>query len=139
MKRSPVPVIEVVTAPITCHTEGVLVAGPIIAFIVVAVLAGILRWAFDTDLARAQTRIFAGAKSPEDAAPATDPADTSSLPDYGLLRVAAVVGDADAARRMQDTLRDAGIRSTVAADPSGQVRVMVFEAELAIARRLVDG
>ncbi len=97
------------------------VVGPIIAFVVVAVLAAVLRWTFGSDVARTQARIFSGTE------------------DYGLLRVAGVVENDAAARRMQDLLRDGGIRSTTAIEPDGTVRVMVFEAEIEAARRLVGG
>jgi hypothetical protein len=97
------------------------VLGPIIAFVVIAALAAILRWTFRSELSRTQAEIFAG---PED---------------FGLLCVAGVVeGDAEA-RIMQSLLSQAGIRSTVAPSPDGRVRVLVFEKEIEAARRLVGG
>lgn len=97
------------------------VLGPIIAFVVIAALALILRWTFRSELSRTEAEIFA---DPED---------------YGLLRVAGVVeGDAEA-RIMQSLLAQAGIRSTVAPSPDGRLRVLVFEKEIEAARRLVGG
>jgi hypothetical protein len=110
-----------------CDTENVpqvtslYIVGPIVAFCAVGVLALVLRWTFDSDLARKQARIFSG----------TD--------DYGLLSVAGVVENDTAARAMQELLREAGIRSTIAVDPDGRRRVLVFESEVEAARRLVGG
>lgn len=97
------------------------VVGPMVAFLVVGALAAVLRWTFDSDLARTQARIFAGTE------------------DYGLLRVAGVVDSEAAARAMQDLLLTVGIRSTTAVEPGGGVRVLVFETEIEAARRLVGG
>lgn len=95
------------------------VVGPLIAFAVVAALAAILRWTFDSDLADKQARIFG------------DP------DDYGLLAVAAMVDNEADARHMQDLLRTAGIRSTTSRDQDGRIRVLVFDSEADAARRLV--
>jgi hypothetical protein len=97
------------------------VLGPIIAFVVIAALAMILRWTFRSELSRTPAEIFSG---PEH---------------FGLLCVAGVVeGDAEA-RIMQSLLSQAGIRSTVAPAADGRIRVLVFEKEIEAARRLVGG
>jgi hypothetical protein len=57
--------------------------------------------------------------------------------DYGLLGVAAVVETADEAEQIRAVLADAGIRATVAEAPDGRVRVLVFEADVPRARRVV--
>ncbi len=98
------------------------VLGPIIAFVVVAALALILRWTFSgADRSRAEADIFAGPG------------------DYGLLCVAGVVDSEDDARLTQSVLSQAGIRSTVAPGSDGRIRVLVFETEIEAARRLVGG
>jgi hypothetical protein len=94
---------------------------PIIAFAVVGALGAILRWTFNSDPARVQERISAGPQ------------------DYGLLSVAAEVDSVTEARAMQQVLTGAGIRSTIAPSGTGRVRVLVFEAEIETARRLVGG
>jgi hypothetical protein len=95
-----------------------LVVGPLIAFGVIAALAAILRWAFDSDVARTPEKIF-------------------GVEDFGLLSVAGVVESADEAWTMQHLLADAGIRATTALAPDGQVRILVFTADLEQARRVV--
>ncbi len=96
------------------------VAGPLVAFGVIGILAGILRWAssseFKTDL-------------PEPTAPN----------DFGLLRPVATVEDQTVARGLRQLLKRAGIRATVAPADDGRVHVLVFESELDRARRLTDG
>jgi hypothetical protein len=101
--------------------NGVYIFGPIIAFIVVGVLAAILRWTFDPGVAAKQAEIFG------------EPAD------YGLLSVAAVVDTQIEGRSIQQRLISAGIRATITSAPDGRVNVLVFEAELDAARRLVGG
>jgi hypothetical protein len=101
--------------------DGVFIYGPIIAFVMVGVLAGILRWTFDPGLARKQAEIF------------------SRPADYGLLSVAAVVETQAEARLTQQRLSAAGIRATIAPSADGRVNVLVFDSELDAARRLVGG
>jgi hypothetical protein len=95
--------------------------GPIIAFAVVGALGAILRWTFDSDATKQEEQIF---PNPDD---------------YGLLSVAAEVDAVTEARAMQHKLTVAGIRSTIAPSGNGRVRVLVFEAEIEAARRLVGG
>jgi hypothetical protein len=102
------------------------VYGPLIAFVAVAVLAAILRWTFDSDVARTERLLFG---RPDLAEPA----------DYGLLQTAAVVENIAEARELQSRLADAGIRATLAPTKAGCVNVLVFESQLADARRVVGG
>jgi hypothetical protein len=101
--------------------SGVYIFGPIVAFLVVGALAAILRWTFDPNLARKQAEIF------------------GQPGDYGLLSVVAVVDTQLEARTMQQRLTAAGIRATVGPAPDGRTNVLVFEAEIDAARRLVGG
>jgi hypothetical protein len=106
------------------HTGGVpfaanmLVVGPLIAFGVIAALAAVLRWAFDSDVARTQEKIF-------------------GEQDFGLLSVAGVVESADQAQDAQQLLADVGIRATTSVTRDGQIRILVFASELETARRVV--
>lgn len=104
------------------------VVGPLIAFGVIAGLGAILRWTFDSDIARTQAKIF-GAADPEPAA----------TEDYGLLSVAGVVTSEDDAHALQRMLADAGIRATITPAPDGHMRVLVFTSDLETARRVVGG
>jgi hypothetical protein len=100
-----------------------LVLGPLIAFGVIAALAAILRWAFDSDVSRIEPTVFAD----------------RSVDDYGLLSVTGVADSPDDAKALQERLASAGIRSTTAVGRDGRVRVLVFAAELPAARRVVGG
>jgi hypothetical protein len=57
--------------------------------------------------------------------------------DYGLLATAAVARTQADALLVKEHLRSAGIRSTLATAPDGQIRVLVFGDEVVRARRLV--
>lgn len=100
-------------------SDGWYVAGPMIAFGVVGVLAAVLRRALDRDV-----------DSPAPAVPVTD--------DFGLLTVAALADRAETAERVRAALAQAGIRSTIAAGPGGAVRVLVFPDDAARARRALN-
>ena len=100
------------------------VYGPLIAFVAVAVLAALLRWTFDSDVAKTERLLFS--RSGQQA-------------DYGLLQAAAVVEDMSEAKELGGLLSDAGIRCTFAPDPGGRVSVLVFESQLAEARRVAGG
>ena len=100
-----------------------LIVGPLIAFGVIAGLAAVLRWAFDSDVAKVQERIFAAAGDE----------------DYGLLSVASTAESAEDAAEAQRLLASVGIRATVAAAPGGRVHLLVFTSELEQARRVVGG
>jgi hypothetical protein len=99
------------------------VFGPLIAFGVIAALGAILRWAFDSDIAQTEARVF----------------NSDEAADYGLLSIAGVVETEADAHALQGMLSDAGIRSTTAHAGAGRVRVLVFSSELEKARRLVGG
>jgi hypothetical protein len=58
--------------------------------------------------------------------------------DYGLLATAAVARTHADALLIKEHLRTAGIRSTLANAPDGQIRVLVFGDEVVRARRLVS-
>jgi hypothetical protein len=58
--------------------------------------------------------------------------------DYGLLATAAVARTHADAVLIKEHLRTAGIRSTLANAPDGQIRVLVFGDEVVRARRLVS-
>jgi hypothetical protein len=110
-------------------THGWSVFSPFIALALIGALAMVLRWTFRQESAEPQ-----GLFDP----PAAD-ADTDQpvAEDYGLLGVAAVVETADEAEQIRAVLADAGIRATVAEAPDGRVRVLVFEADVPRARRVV--
>jgi hypothetical protein len=95
------------------------IAGPLVAFGVIGILAGILRWSSSSEF---KTVI---------------PERTTN--DFGLLRPVATVEDRAVARALRQLLGRAGIRATVAPAGDGWMHVLVFEAELDRARRLTDG
>jgi hypothetical protein len=113
-------------ARISGHTKTVssaanlYVAGPLIAFGVVAALIAVLRWAFDSDIAGTEAKLFAAANDD----------------DFGLLGVAGVVESDDEAETVRAVLADAGIRATTSRKADGRVRILVFASELEQARRL---
>lgn len=93
--------------------------GPLIAFAVVGVLAGILQWMFSR-------RPRASYELP-----------MPVIEDYGLLCAAAVTEDPDSAESMRSMLTAAGIRATLVTGADGRVRVLVFEDEVHRARRVM--
>jgi hypothetical protein len=64
---------------------------------------------------------------------------SASADDFGLLRPAVLAEDLASAESARRQLAGAGIRSTVAPDVDGRVRVLVFFDEVARARRVVGG
>jgi hypothetical protein len=97
--------------------------GPVVAIVVVAVLAGLSKWIFGSGRRRTAARTL--------------------LPpgiqvDTGLLRSVAELPDRGAAGPVRATLSDAGIRSTVGVRGDGRVQVLVFPADEDRARRLVS-
>ena len=90
----------------------------IVAFVVVAFLAVLLRWTFGS------TRV---------AGPAPD----GKTSDFGLLHEVAVANSAGEANALRALLSDANIRSTTTEAGRGKVRVLVFAADLEQARALV--
>lgn len=99
------------------------VVGPLIAFAVVAILAAVLRWSFDSDVSRKQDKLFAAQQSK----------------DYGLLRIVVVAEDMGEAQHLRERLAEAGIRATFAAAPAGHVNVLVFSSQLIAARQVMGG
>jgi hypothetical protein len=101
------------------HTRAVTdVVGPIVALVVVAFLALLLRWAFGS------------ARMP-------GPAPDGRSSDFGLLQNVAVATSAGEANALRAVLSDAGIRSTTVDAGRGRVRVLVFAADVDRARALV--
>jgi hypothetical protein len=96
-------------------------AGPVVAIVVVCLLAVLMRWIFGTGRSRA-------------AAAAVPPAGTA---DHGLLRPVAEAPDRAAGSALRAVLSDAGIRSTLGVRRDGSVQVLVFADDLDRARRLV--
>jgi hypothetical protein len=97
--------------------------GPVVAIVVVAVLAGLSKWIFGSGhrrTAAARTLVPPGVQI-----------------DTGLLRSVAELPDRRAAGPVRALLSDAGIRSTVGVRGDGRVQVLVFPADEDRARRLV--
>lgn len=90
-------------------------SGSLTALLVVGALALVLRWAFGGRTDRGW--------SPED---------------FGLLTTITTVDDPATAAGVRRTLREAGIRSTVAVTRDARVSVLVFESESDQAKRLVS-
>jgi hypothetical protein len=83
--------------------------GPLVAIVVIAVLALVLRWAY-------------GGSPPVD---------------YGMLAEVATAPDLAAAHELRDLLADAGIRATLSTDRTGRTRVLVFAGDAQQARDLI--
>jgi len=98
--------------------------GPLVAGGAMALIMLMCRWVFSTstrDQRTAQARARAQAAG-----------------DYGLLVPVAVVRTQEDGDLLRDVLRDAGIRGTVAAAPSGGLAVLVFRADAQRASSLVS-
>ena len=98
------------------------VAGPVVAIVIVCVLAMLARWIFGTGRSHAAGR----ALPPR-----------SGTPDHGLLRPVAELPDRAAGAALRAVLSDAGIRSTLGVRRDGSVQVLVFPDDEERARRLV--
>ncbi|HEV7655683.1 MAG TPA: hypothetical protein VGP36_13265 [Mycobacteriales bacterium] len=96
---------------------------PVIAIVVVAVLAMLSKW------------IFGSGRRRTAAARRLVPQGTQI--DTGLLRAVAELPDRTAAAALRAVLSKAGIRSTVGVRGDGRVQVLVFPADEEQARRLV--
>jgi hypothetical protein len=94
------------------------VLGPIVALLVVAFLALVLRWAFGS------------ARMP-------GPSPEGKSTDFGLLHEVATATSAGEANALRAVLSDANIRSTVDNVGRGRVRVLVFATDVQQARALV--
>jgi len=95
--------------------------GPILAVVVVCLLAVLSKWAFGSNRSRtAAARTAAGGTG-----------------DHGLLRPVAELPDRAAGSALRAVLSDAGIRSTLGLRRDGRVQVLVFPDDEDRARRLV--
>ncbi len=108
-------------------SDGWYLAGPLIAFALVGVLAGVLSWTFDADNAPLDDFYADGL----DLLDAVD--------DYGLLCPAALAEDADSADELRRLLTTSGIRCTQAVRYDGRITVLVFPEHATEARRLAAG
>jgi hypothetical protein len=101
--------------------------GPLIAMVMIAVMAALLH-----------RSLRATESEPLPPPQPKDIRDTGSMPDdYGLLAPAAVTRTHAEALQVKQQLREAGIRSTLANTPDGQVQILVFGDQVVRARRLV--
>lgn len=91
--------------------------GPVIALVVVGLLAVALRWTFGSRRGGRMPRTRSG--------------------DTGLLRPVSVVATRAEANAARAVLSDAGIRSTVDARADGRVAVLVFAEDVDRARTVV--
>jgi hypothetical protein len=83
----------------------------VVLIVVIFLLAAVLRWVFGAQTSRIDRKL-------------------AKARDYGLLREIATVPSQQAARFVQDRLRERGIRSTlVPCDQDGRLRVLVFPAD----------
>lgn len=118
------------------------IVGPLIAMAMIAIMAALLHRSLR---ASAQDHAPSAGQAHDElpARPASEDEtqlirDTGSMPDdYGLLAPAAVTRTHAEALHVRQQLRSAGIRSTLASTPDGQVQVLVFGDEVVRARRLV--
>jgi hypothetical protein len=94
------------------------IVGPLVALIVVGMLALVLRWTYGSRSTPVPPDVVAGSG------------------DFGLLREVALVETEDTANALRALLSDAGIRSTKAPAPDGRARVLVFATDLDRARQL---
>jgi hypothetical protein len=108
--------------PVDGVSSSHLASGPVIAIVVVALLAMVSKWVFGTGRRRTAARNL------------TQP---GVQLDSGLLRSVAELPDRPAAAELRAVLSDAGIRSTVGVRRDGRVQVLVFPADEERARRLV--
>ena len=108
--------------PVDAGNSSHYVIGPVLAVVVVCLLAGLSKWVFGSGRDRtAAARV----------APPTGPVD------HGLLRAVSGPSDRPAALAVRAVLSDAGIRSTLGVRRDGQVQVLVFPDDEDRARRLV--
>jgi hypothetical protein len=98
------------------------VVGPVIAIVILCLLAVLARWVFGTGRSHSARRVLP---------PATGTAD------HGLLRPIAELPDRAAGAAVRAVLSEAGIRSTLGVRRDGSVQVLVFPDDEDRARRLV--
>lgn len=98
------------------------VVGPVLAIVVVALLAVAMRWIFGNGSSRTAAAAVQARNAPVD---------------HGLLRPVAELPDRAAGSALRAVLSDAGIRSTLGVRKDGRVQVLVFADDLDAAKRLV--
>jgi hypothetical protein len=91
---------------VTAATDTPAALDPVIALVVVGLLAFVLRWAFRP---HRSGRAWPGRRG-----------------DTGLLRPIAVVDTTAQANALRALLSDANVRSTIDAAPDGRIRLLVF-------------
>lgn len=104
--------------PVDAGNSSHFVVGPVIAIVMVCVLAVLAKWIFGSG-----RRHHA--------------ASSDGAPDHGLLRPIAELPDRPAALALRAVLSDAGIRSTFGVRRDGRVQVLVFPDDEQRARLLV--
>lgn len=109
------------TGPVGDWTGLTYLLAPLAAFVVVGILALLLRWAFGRGGSLVERRPQAGA-----------------VTDYGMLVSVASPGSYVEAEVLRRRLVDAGLRATVARTHDGP-RLMVFPGDTTTARRLLAG
>lgn len=120
-------------------SDGVYLAGPLVALLMIAAMALALYRAFLHESVRPGGRRFKLDDTlPDGAIAAAAPAPTP-VDDYGLLVTAVIAPTMPDALLVQEHLRGAGIRTTLISLPDARVRVLVFADELTNAQRLVGG
>jgi hypothetical protein len=105
--------------PVDAGNSSHFVVGPVIAIVMVCLLAVLSKWIFSSGRRRAAV------------------ARTGAAPDHGLLRPVAELPDRPAALAMRAVLSDAGIRSTFGVRRDGRVQLLVFPDDEDRARSLV--
>lgn len=104
--------------PVDAGNSSHFVVGPVIAIVMVCLLAVLAKW------------IFGSGRRP--------PVPRTGAPvDHGLLRPVAELPDRPAALAMRAVLSDAGIRSTFGVRRDGRVQLLVFPDDEDRARSLV--
>ncbi|WP_033340194.1 hypothetical protein [Catenuloplanes japonicus] len=114
------------------ESTGWYLAGPLIAFVLVCIMAAVLRWALNRDTdSRGETLLSALDREMDEGL------GLLGGQDFGLLTPAATADDDATAEEFRTLLSAAGIRATVAGARDGRLLVLVFPEELTRARRLV--
>lgn len=114
------------------ESTGWYLAGPLIAFVLVGIVAAVLRWALNRDTdSRGDMLLFVLDRELDEGL------GLLGGQDFGLLTPAAAADDDATAEEFRTLLSAAGIRATVAPARDGRQLVLVFPEELTRARRLV--
>lgn len=109
--------------PVDAGNSTHFAVGPVIAIVMVILLAVLAKWVFGSDRRRT-------------AASRTAARDGATV-DHGLLRPVAELPDRPAALALRAVLSDAGIRSTFGVRRDGRVQLLVFPDDEERARMLV--